>query len=1098
MEGTKQTIGDEALDHLALRETIPASPKSTLSSYGTLSCGYETMSQAWPTLRHRFSVGAAESSQAEHTFREARYKMNLLKEYPVDLLVVDQGSSQPSWTQNKSGSGRWEQLVDQTPPERHPWVVLESWPGSAVGWEVSPMHKSVMTRWAKRGFSSRYKLINSLHCGGAIRQTRLMIARVRDTYPHNWEWPSLDTQSEARPMGNLLTPWGLLPRQVKRCTKPPNTTYSRPNSLLNPMPTAVGAWIDTPEGTRRLQADEVGRGLGIPKEQVSGPSPVNPKLLAHTTSVFVWESISETLASAPASSSSTPPVGIQWDDLKERAFVRERREQESKPDTTFSWTPPDLSPGGDWHAVRIANLKKAAATYGHQEQEIYEDGLTRLAVHRQNYTETGAAVKQLQLLWWEFPPEHWEDLRVGCRMNFLTEPPHCLHPNSEMDEEQIEVAAQFVDELIDITAVRLPPPGMTVLATTPLFCIPKAGQPGEWRVIANAKEGGQNDHMGNDPVYLNRPLHILEQMYDGGFTAVVDASKFFYQFPVHPEDQAYLGLLHPKTQVMYVWCGCPMGSGSSPALACRFGLSFVRMLKEKAEVYAKRGSANCWWTHVTTGGYDPKKGYGLIFTCADGSPAVKIWVHVDDFAIHGPTLRATHTGLKLFLDLAVDVGLLCHPKKLKAPSQVQLYTGFIFDTRRNPCLRIPLDKRDRAVAMVDYVINYPSPSRLSRLALSVIAGTLESLAEATPNRLGHTYLRQTHSLLHPEGYPAGRKVYYTTCTITAPVLAEMQWWRCILLSGKGRTIRSSKSASLVTTWGDGSGTGTGGTISVAGSPFKLWMGKWSPTVYRHSSNWKELKTLLLTLQQLAANHSKDLQDTTVFYFTDNSTTYWVTRAGASKSPNLHALVEQILLLAADVGCKMEVIHVPGLLMIDQGTDGLSRGIWTSPLHRPVDQEKLTASIFSPVPVDMDLAYRIQLDFSLPGTLRYHHWSKPWGKHLFDHLSVWFPPPEIAHQCLIGILEAWVERPLTTSALIFVPRTMVGNWSSLSKHLQELTVLDPRSTPFSHPPELPIPIIVLYLPSHTRSLPSSSPLDPSPVPNRYRWHQRAAEAVRGLS
>ena len=36
--------------------------------------------------------------------------------------------------------------------------------------------------------------------------------------------------------------------------------------------------------------------------------------------------------------------------------------------------------------------------------------------------------------------------------------------------------------------------------------------------------------------------------------------------------------------------------------------------------------------------------------------------------------------------MAVQVGLLCHPGKLKPPSQTPLYTGFIFDTRGIPTL----------------------------------------------------------------------------------------------------------------------------------------------------------------------------------------------------------------------------------------------------------------------------------------------------------------------------------------------------------------------------------------------------------------------------
>jgi hypothetical protein len=62
-------------------------------------------------------------------------------------------------------------------------------------------------------------------------------------------------------------------------------------------------------------------------------------------------------------------------------------------------------------------------------------------------------------------------------------------------------------------------------------------------------------------------------------------------------------------------------------------------------------SANCWWTGLSeTGEYDPDKGCGYVLTDDSGSPAaVKIWVHADDFLIHGDTYEKTAArALKLF------------------------------------------------------------------------------------------------------------------------------------------------------------------------------------------------------------------------------------------------------------------------------------------------------------------------------------------------------------------------------------------------------------------------------------------------------------------
>ena len=80
-----------------------------------------------------------------------------------------------------------------------------------------------------------------------------------------------------------------------------------------------------------------------------------------------------------------------------------------------------------------------------------------------------------------------------------------------MDEEQRLVASQFVDELLDIRAMGHPPIGRQILTTAPLFCVPKDGQPEQCRVIANMRDGGQSLVVRNDPVFLHRVDHMLEQ-----------------------------------------------------------------------------------------------------------------------------------------------------------------------------------------------------------------------------------------------------------------------------------------------------------------------------------------------------------------------------------------------------------------------------------------------------------------------------------------------------------------------------------------------------------------------------------------------------------
>jgi hypothetical protein len=180
-----------------------------------------------------------------------------------------------------------------------------------------------------------------------------------------------------------------------------------------------------------------------------------------------------------------------------------------------------------------ARLAVALLPNPEAEQKRCEE---HLAIHHKNYDSEGPKPQQLLLVWWEFPAEHWEELREGCQMNFLQEPTHRIHDNAEMDDEQRRIAAEFVDELMGLGVFRKPPPHWTVLTSVRMFVVDKEGQPGQWRVIADMLRGGQNDCIGVDPCVLPRVSHIVDQMYGGGYSAVVDLSKYFHNFLVHPDD----------------------------------------------------------------------------------------------------------------------------------------------------------------------------------------------------------------------------------------------------------------------------------------------------------------------------------------------------------------------------------------------------------------------------------------------------------------------------------------------------------------------------------------------------------------------------------
>jgi hypothetical protein len=101
--------------------------------------------------------------------------------------------------------------------------------------------------------------------------------------------------------------------------------------------------------------------------------------------------------------------------------------------------------------------------------------------------------------------------------------------------------------------------------------------------------------IGSDPTVFLRSGIIIPQLHSCGYSAVVDCSKFFYQFKTRPDERKYLGIIHPLTHIQYRYVGMPMGSAASPSLAGRYGNSFLRKLRDDCEAFQGRPVSNTWW-----------------------------------------------------------------------------------------------------------------------------------------------------------------------------------------------------------------------------------------------------------------------------------------------------------------------------------------------------------------------------------------------------------------------------------------------------------------------------------------------------------------------
>jgi hypothetical protein len=159
----------------------------------------------------------------------------------------------------------------------------------------------------------------------------------------------------------------------------------------------------------------------------------------------------------------------------------------------------------------------------------------------------------------------------------------------------------------------------------------------------------------------------------------------------------------------------------------------------------------------------------------------------------------------------------------------------------------------------------------------------------------------------------------------------------------------------------------------------------------------------------------------VLYFTDNMVSYDIARRGSSKNPSLHALVQELKLLDLIMhGCSTVVIHIPGLVMIQQGTNGLSRGIWRSPLA--IDHTFDLRVLFAPVPNTTDTFQWACEVAGIPTQDRRSSWwtrledYSDWTDDaLIGRWGFWTVRPSLGRQAMVAAIKAWVECPLSTAS-----------------------------------------------------------------------------------
>ena len=151
-----------------------------------------------------------------------------------------------------------------------------------------------------------------------------------------------------------------------------------------------------------------------------------------------------------------------------------------------------------------------------------------------------------------------------------------------------------------------------------------------------------------------------------------------------------ISILELSTQVLYFYGQFPMVTRQSPAGSGRFGATFLQILMYKCALFQGRPVDNSFPGFICHHLFDPKLGEDRVLIPDDGTPALLLWLHVDDILLHGPTLSKVEEGLYFVLAEAQRLGLIYQPVKLMPPTQCLKFCGFLYDTHGVPTLLFEL------------------------------------------------------------------------------------------------------------------------------------------------------------------------------------------------------------------------------------------------------------------------------------------------------------------------------------------------------------------------------------------------------------------------
>jgi hypothetical protein len=607
------------------------------------------------------------------------------------------------------------------------------------------------------------------------------------------------------------------------------------------------------------------------------------------------------------------------------------------------------------------------------------------------------------------------------------------------------------------------------------FAVPKGDS--DIRVVYDGTLSGLNGSLWCPNFFLPSARHAGELLNYSTWMADMDFGEFFHNFHMDEKirrhsgvDLSSLNLLQQvRSGEKLRWSRLFMGMRPSPYNAVRhyyWAEEFAR--GNPADSSNPMGYDLVLLNLPGSATYDPNQPKVMKWRSSEGCIAGDVITFVDDVRITASSKEGCWSVYRQFASRIQYLGMQNAPRKFRPPSQTQAgaWTGTIFRIDAGSVAKtVSQEKWNKGRSIIQSLLNELAvcdQPMLDRKALERHTGFLNHLAMTFEDL--NPFLKGCYLTLNawragrdqegwkmndksweqvllqqqykdepnsPEELSAGCEGSDLTgapklvqaCPRLKSDIAAM----AAILQPESPPVINLRSRNIVTVvygFGDASGSGLGSTFT-CGSGFTYRIGVWGADDSSQSSNWKEFCNIVTALEEEA--EAGTIRDSEVFVFTDNSTVESCCIRGTSSSPKLLALVIQLRALTTKFSLKINVFHVAGTRMIEQGTDGVSRGFLGAGV---MAGEAMTS--FIPIHIGA-------LDRHPPISA----WVKSWTTDSLVELSplgwfgeghdiqswsqsLWAPPPFAADVAVAEMRKARIKRQ-TSSHVFICPRLCSSFW-----------------------------------------------------------------------